>query len=184
MTDVVVKAWPTPELRTDRLLIREPRADDRDGLIDMYTSADARRHLGGPVSSERAEEGIVAPYGETPGSFVVRDRTSGAFVGTVEIDRRDSSRPGHVSPSGGELEVSYVLLPDYWGKGYAQEAVRMVLAWAATVLPDAQVIAVTQTANNRSIALLKRLGFSEVERFKEFGEDQSLSVVDLTPFAK
>lgn len=108
MTDVVVEAWPTPALSTDRLLIREPREDDRDGLIAMHTSADARRHLGGPVSRERAEKGIVAPYGETPGSFVVREKTFGVFVGTVEVDRRDSARPGHVSPSGGELEVSYL----------------------------------------------------------------------------
>lgn len=150
----------------------------------MHTSADARRHLGGPVSRERAEKGIAAPYGETPGSFVVREKTSGVFVGTIEVDRRDSSRPGHVSPSGGELEVSYALLPDYWGKGYAQEAVRSVLAWAAVVLPDTRVIAVTQTANKRSVAMLQRLGFSQVERFEEFGEEHSLSAADLTPFAR
>jgi hypothetical protein len=31
--------------------------------------------------------------------------------------------------------------------------------------------------------MLQRLGFSLVERFEEFGEEQSLSVADLTPFA-
>jgi len=63
-------------------------------------------------------------------------------------------------PTGDELEVSYLLLPIYWGKGYVEEAVRAVLGWAASTLPDTQVVAVTQVANARSMALLERLGFS------------------------
>jgi hypothetical protein len=43
---------------------------------------------------------------------------------------------------------------------------------------------VTQTANERSVALLGRLGFAEVERFTEFGSEQMLSVADLWPFAR
>ena len=183
MSELIVETWPT-SLATERLEIREPREEDRDGLIDLHTSPEVRRHLGGPVPRELAEEGITGPYGRIPGSFVVRENGSGSFVGIVDIDRRDSSRPGHILPTGDELEVSYLLLPIYWGKGYAEEAVRAVLGWAASTLPDTQVVAVTQVANARSMALLERLGFTEVERFPEFGAEQSLCVAELYSFRR
>jgi RimJ/RimL family protein N-acetyltransferase len=183
MSDLGVGTWPT-SLATERLEIREPREEDRDGLIDLHTSPEVRRHLGGPLPRERAEEGMTGPCGRRPGSFVMRENGSGSFVGIVDIDRRDSSRPGHLLPTRDELEISYLLLPLYWGKGYAEEAVRAVLGWAASTLPDTHVVAVTQVANTRSVTLLERLGFTEVERFPEFGAEQSLCVAELYSFRR
>jgi RimJ/RimL family protein N-acetyltransferase len=183
MAELIVETWPV-RFSTRRLTIRELGEDDRDGLIDLCTSAQARRYLGGPVPRGHAEEEIAGASSEIPGSFGVHEKATGFFVGTVDLDRRDSGRPGHISTKGGELEVSYVLLPDHWGKGYAEEAVRSVLGWAASTLPDLRVIAVTQAANERSVALLGRLGFGEVRRFQEFGAEQTLRVADLATFAR
>lgn len=58
-------------------------------------------------------------------------KDSGAFIGTVGLDRRDADRPGHLRPAGLDLEISYILDPTQWGFGYASEAVLAVLAWAA-----------------------------------------------------
>jgi RimJ/RimL family protein N-acetyltransferase len=180
MAELIVDTWPPEPLLTERLVLRESRKQDRDGLISLLTSDDARRHLGGPLSRERAERSVVPPYGETPGSFVIVEAGSGDFVGITRIDRRDPDRPGHLSPNGkDELELSYVLLPGYWGKGYAQDSVRAVLTWASTVVSDEKVVAVTQSANERSLTLLRRLGFTEFMRFEEFGAEQSMNVADL-----
>jgi RimJ/RimL family protein N-acetyltransferase len=97
MSEFIVETWPT-SLATERLEIREPREEDRDGLIDLHTSPEVRRHLGGPVPRERAEEGITGPYGRRPGSFVVRENGSGSFVGIVDIDRHQLGRE-HVAAS-------------------------------------------------------------------------------------
>ena len=116
------------------------------------------------------------PYGEEPGSFDLIESESGHVIGTLQLDRRDPSRPGRPDESTGlapgELEVSYVLHPDYWGRGYASEAVAAGLAWVRDKVADGYVIAVTQTT--RSIAMLRRLGFVERERFPEFGVEQTL----------
>lgn len=42
------------------------------------------------------------------------------------------------------------------------------------------VIAVTQRTNTRSVALLRRLDFAEVDRFIEFGAEQVLFERSLT----
>jgi RimJ/RimL family protein N-acetyltransferase len=44
---------------------------------------------------------------------------------------------------------------------------------------DEKVVAVTQSANERSLILLRRLGFTEFMRFEEFGAEQSVNIADL-----
>ena len=56
-----------------------------------------------------------------------------------------------------------MLLPEWWGRGYATEAVRGVLGWARDRTPDASVLICTQLANERSMAVAQRLGSSEVD---------------------
>jgi RimJ/RimL family protein N-acetyltransferase len=107
---------------------------------------------------------------------------SGAFVGTIGLDRRDSDRPGHLAPDDLEPELSYVLSLSHWGKGYAAAALTAVLGWAASALSDPRVRVCTQTANAASAALLRRLGFDDTgQRFIEFDAEQSLWVRSLPP---
>ena len=105
-----------------------------------------------------------------PGFFVVE--LDGAMIGMVTIDRRDAERPGHLSPEGGEAEIGYMFLPDAWGHGYAAEACAAALAWFDAALPGEPVVLCTHSANEPSMRLAARLGFTEVERFEEHGADQ------------
>ena len=72
--------------------------------------------------------------------------------------------------------MSYTLLPEWWGMGYATEAVRGVLGWARDWTSDSLVLICTQLANERSIAVAQRLGFSGADRFMEFGAIQWLGM--------
>jgi RimJ/RimL family protein N-acetyltransferase len=99
----------------------------------------------------------------------------GAMIGTVTLDRRDAERPGHVRPDpgdAGDAELGYMFLPEAWGYGYAAEACAAALDWFAGALPSEHVVLCTQTANDRSMRLAAKLGFTEVERFEEFGAEQ------------
>ena len=77
-------------------------------------------------------------------------------------------------PEGGEAELGYMFLPRAWGHGYAAEACAAALAWFAGAFPGEPVALRTQTANDRSMRLAARLGFTEVERFEEWGAEQWL----------
>ncbi len=100
----------------------------------------------------------------------------GAMIGFITLDRRDAERPGHLNPDGGEAELGYLFLPQAWGFGYAFEACTAALEWFAGALPAEPVVLCTQPANGRSMRLATRLGFTEVERFEEYGAEQWLGV--------
>lgn len=112
--------------------------------------------------------------GRYPGVFAIE--LAGRFAGAVMVERRGSARPGHVRDEGNELEVSFTLLPEYWGHGYASEAVEAALAWAMDSFPDEPVLLCTQSSNARARRLADRLGFRHVATFNEFGAEQWLGV--------
>lgn len=90
----------------------------------------------------------------------------------VTLDRRDAGRPGHVRPDAAEAELGYMFLPHVWGCGHAAEACAAALEWFTGVCPGEPVVLCTQTANDRAMRLAAKLGFTEVERFEEYGAEQ------------
>ena len=168
--------WPTDRIETERLCLRAPIAGDRDGYIELLSSEAVRRYLGGPrCSREYAAKHLPAVPTSRAGEFAVE--STGTFVGTVNIDRRDPERPGHVRAEGNEIEVSYTFLPLHWGKGYATEAVEAAIAWAETACAGEPIVACTQMANTASVRVATRVGFREQARFVEFDAIQWLGVL-------
>jgi RimJ/RimL family protein N-acetyltransferase len=159
-------AWPPAPIRTERLVLRRSEAGDRAALIELLSSPEVHRYLGGPSSRVELERTAPEIPGRRPGFFVVE--ADGAAIGMITLDPRAADRPG---PAGG-TELGYLFLPDAWGHGYATEAGAAVLAWFAGVRPGEPVLLCTQTANAASVRLAIRLGFAEVARFEEFGAEQ------------
>jgi len=104
------------------------------------------------------------------------------MLGAVVLGRRPRQRPGHVTETGGELELSYQLRRAAWGAGLADEAARALLHAAAMELLDQPVLIVTQAANQSSLCLAGRLGFVVVDAFEEFGARQMLCLAHLSRF--
>jgi RimJ/RimL family protein N-acetyltransferase len=155
-------------------VLREPEARDRAAVIELFASPEVGTHLGGPRPREELEDAVPEVPTRRPGLFVVD--LHGAMIGTVTLDRRAATRPGHVRPEAGEAELGYMFLPAAWGCGYAAEACAAALDWFAGMLPGEPVVVCTQTANDRSVRLAEKLGFTEVERFEEFGAEQWFGV--------
>jgi RimJ/RimL family protein N-acetyltransferase len=168
---LTVDGWPPAPIRTERLVLRETEARDRAGVIDLNASAEVRAYLGGPTPREELER-VLPEVGRRPGLFAVEH--DGALIGTLHVQRRGADRPGHVREGGGEVELGYMFLAEAWGHGYATEACAAALGWIATALPGEPVLLCTQTANAASVRVAEKLGFTEVERFEEFGAEQWL----------
>lgn len=70
------------------------------------------------------------------------------------------------------IQIGYELHTDFWGKGYALEAVRAMLDFCFTSdIPFHvnRVVATTDLDSHRSIALLRKLGFSEEGVLRQYG---------------
>ncbi|WP_433411247.1 GNAT family N-acetyltransferase [Microtetraspora malaysiensis] len=174
MTELGPVAWPPAPIRTERLVLREPEARDRAAIIELFTSPEVGTYIGGPRPRDEFERAMPEVPTRRPGLFVVD--LDGAMIGIVTLDRRDAERPGHVRPDAGEAELGYMFLPEAWGRGYATEACAAALDWLAGALPGEPVVLCTQTANDRSMRLAAKLGFTEVERFEEYGAEQWFGV--------
>ncbi|MEV0241674.1 GNAT family N-acetyltransferase [Streptomyces sp. NPDC050674] len=174
MTELGPVSRPPAPLKTERLLLRASEARDRAAFVELFSSPEVYAYLGGPRPRDELERAMPEIPGRRPGLFAVD--LDGAMIGIVTLDRRDPERPGHVRPEAEEAELSYTFLPEAWGRGYAAEACAAVLDWFADAFPGEPVVLCTQTANTRSMRLAAGLGFTEVERFEEFGAEQWFGV--------
>jgi ribosomal-protein-alanine N-acetyltransferase len=153
-------------IRTLRLDLTSVTEEDFECVRQLRTDVKVREYLGGPATDEkiRAAFSVMMESGALP-RWIVRSRPDCRFIGLVAL--------GHHC-DGCDVEVSYELLPDSWGKGYATEAVRAVLGHALTELALPRVIAETQTANAPSRRLLERLGMSLERTVERFGAEQAI----------
>ncbi|MGQ4544630.1 GNAT family N-acetyltransferase [Dermabacteraceae bacterium P13088] len=163
--------WPVV-VETDRLRIRPPAEHDRETNIRLHTDPHTRLYMGGALEHASLQALKLSPLGLTWGQWIICDKQSDEMLGslTLSYDR-------------GELELSYALLPENEGRGYAAEACQHMLAWAARELEDERIIAITQSHNKRSVHLLKRLGFEVRKGLEEFGKQQFLMERPLQPSA-
>ncbi|MGW1890336.1 GNAT family N-acetyltransferase [Streptomyces sp. NPDC002004] len=169
----VMESWPDT-VETARLVLRPAEPADASVFTRLWTDPDVRRHLGGPV----AEDALVAyrqHFAGRPGLFSVARRQDATMIGSVSVEPR--------SRFDGRREVSYCLLPEHWGHGYAREAVAAAVDWALERVPadDPSVIAVTQEANVRSRRLLEAIGMCRVDSFVEWDAPQVMYAVRWRP---
>lgn len=161
--------WPPAPIRTERLVLRESEARDRSAFIELFASSEVGTYIGGSRPRDELERAVPEVPGRRPGLFVID--LDGAMIGMITLDPRDAERPDYVHPDAGETELGFMFLPEAWGRGYAGEACAAALAWFGGALPGEPVVLCTQTANDRAMRLAAKLGFTEVERFEEFGAE-------------
>ncbi|MGI5359715.1 GNAT family N-acetyltransferase [Streptomyces sp. CA-252508] len=150
---------------------RQPCA--RHGRLRTVSCAAAgrfRSRSGGSPPRDELERTLPDVPGRRPGVFVVD--LDGAMIGLVTLDRRDARRPGRAGGDAPDTELGYLFLPEAWGRGYAAEACAAALDWFTGVLPGEPLALLTRTANARSMRLAAKLGFTELERFEEYGGEQ------------
>lgn len=173
MTDLRAFAWPAAPIRTERLVLRASEARDRAAAIELNASPEVNAYLGGPRPRAELERGMPEVPGQRPGFFVIE--VGGSAIGTLMLDPH-AERPGHIRPDVARTELGYLFLPQAWGHGYATEACAAALDWFAGACPGEAVVLRTQSANKRSMRLAARLGFTEVERYEDFGAEQWFGV--------
>jgi ribosomal-protein-alanine N-acetyltransferase len=151
-------------IQTQHCWLAPLKASDRHDVAALYRHEEVRRHLGGPVKGNPFDERFAALLdGGDIRAWVVREAKGGGFVGLITLARHHD---------GEDLEVSYQLLPAFWGRGLAAETVGAVIRYALTDLALPRVIAETQAANHRSRRLLERLGMATTRTVVGFGAPQ------------
>lgn len=152
---------------TERCIISTLRKADFSDVKKLNINEDVRKYLGGIRQAASIEDVLVEMLHSGDDSFywVIRKKHTDNFMGMVSLD------PHH---DGVYYEVSYQLLPDWWGVGYATEVVQLIINFALNELKLPKVIAETQTANIASCKLLEKLGMKLEGTINRFGAEQAI----------
>jgi ribosomal-protein-alanine N-acetyltransferase len=144
-----------PTLETERLLLRPLVKADLDDLHRISNEPLVHRYLWDeePVSKDMIEKVIVQSARmfseEGLDLFGICLRSSEELVGFCGFARWEGME---------EVELTYELLPELWGRGLVTEAARACLRYAIEEVRLPRVIAGADASNVASLRVIEKLG--------------------------
>ncbi|MCR4806282.1 MAG: GNAT family N-acetyltransferase [Lachnospiraceae bacterium] len=147
-------------LKTDRLTLREITVDDVDRLYEIYSGPGITDFIE-PLYEDRDEEIVYTRdyikyqygfYGY--GLWIVVENDTGRIVGRAGL----TNRAGYL-----EAELAYVIEKERQGRGYAQEALNAIVAYARDELYLEDLNCFVIPGNDISVHLCEKLGFEYME---------------------
>ena len=154
-------------LSSERVYYRLFRPDDFELFYSVFSNKDIMRYAWIDEIESREEmlnffEGFLS-CGDMPNknnayAFAVFTKEEDRFVGFADIQLHMKNN------AGGNGEIGYFLIPEYWGKGYATEIAREMIDFGFEKLKLHKVCARCNANNLKSENIMKKLGmFKEGE---------------------
>ena len=144
-------------LLTERLRLRPWQPADWPAFAALTADAEVMRYFPAPL--DRAQSDTLADAihlrltRQGWGFWAVEEQASRQFIGFVGLNIPSPDLP--FSPC---VEVGWRLARAWWGQGLATEAARAALDFAFHQLHLPEVVAFTTVTNQRSQAVMQRLG--------------------------
>jgi RimJ/RimL family protein N-acetyltransferase len=155
-------------LTTERLVVRPACEEDLPFATSVWTDARVRIFLGGAITNEEAARRIWPRIDARELLVISRldDRTCVGLLGVTYCHER-------------QLELTYLLEPEQWNRGYAKEAIAALIDNLKSSFAAYRLFAITQAENTPSRHLLRRLGFREERKHIELEAPQITYGVEL-----
>ena len=149
-------------LETERLVLRREQPGDYDVWLTRFNTPEVTAHLGGPRTPEQIAEKFahIARDWDAHGySFMmVTLKESGLLIGTSGIGPIQADALPQALRDG--VQIGWTIAADHWGRGYASEAARGVMAYAFGQAGVAALYGQTSLSNNASWRLMEKLGMT------------------------
>lgn len=144
-------------IQTGRLILRRKEEKDIPYMLSLFNDEEVRRYLGGyPPRDERAMARMVK-HGRTS-SWAVALPGTDEYIGECMLLKVVEGCIG---------EIGYYFRREYWGLGYAAEAVDALITYCGGALGLRRLWANVDDRNERSKRLLGRLGFEQAALLRE-----------------
>jgi RimJ/RimL family protein N-acetyltransferase len=169
------------ERLTERLRLRMWRDADLDPVATMDGDPEVMRYIGD--GSTRTREQVAGGLARARegweergfGLFAVEVRETGELAGWVGLAVPDFLP--EVLPA---VEIGWRLRREHWGRGYATEAAREVLAFGFGEVGLEEIISIVDVRNQASLRVTTKLGMRPKRRTTVPGRGQSIQVTAIT----
>jgi RimJ/RimL family protein N-acetyltransferase len=153
---------------TERLRLRPLRDVDLDDLARLDGDPRVMRYVGdgSTLSRDVVARGLARQqryYELYPGlgAWLAKRKDDGAFVGWFCLK---------YIPKTVEIEVGYRLVPEAWGKGYATEGAKALVAYGFDTLTLVRIVGVTYPENVASQRVLLKAGLRDAGYGQYYGK--------------
>jgi ribosomal-protein-alanine N-acetyltransferase len=153
-----INFMPFPNLKTDRLLLRQVNAEDAEAILALRSNAEVMQYIPRPflknkdealdliaMFDDKIENGIGINWGIT---FLDEPEKLLGIIGYYRI------KPEHY-----RAEVGYMLFPEYKGKGIVSEALGKVVEYGFKEMKLHSIEAILDPENRASEMVLQKNGF-------------------------
>lgn len=152
-------------IETERLLIREIRDEDVEGIFELDTDPEVHKYLGNKPITSIDEAAAVIKFIQQQyrnngiGRWAVIEKETGNFIGWTGLKVITEKVNNHVN----YYDMGYRLIRKYWGRGYATETANATLQHGFVTLALDEIYAVAHIKNEASNNILKKVGLQLIE---------------------
>ena len=149
----------------ERVRLRAFRDGDSAALYTIYSDPEVMRYWSYPAWTTHAQADAYlsrvrdAVVSEGVLAWAIANRDDDMLIGTMTVL--------HIDSANARAEIGYALASAQWGRGYAQEALRLALAFAFDAMRLRRIEADVDPRNQASCRLLERIGFTREGLLRE-----------------
>ncbi len=165
----------TFNLETERLILRELRMSDLEGMFELDSDPEVHKYLGNnPVKtkeeSQKIIENIINQYEKYGiGRWALINKKTGEFMGWSGL-KINTNMNGITN----FYDVGYRLIKRFWGQGYATESGIKAVDYGFKVLKLPELYGITEVEHQASHRTLLKIGLKYVEDF--YCEEEKLKL--------
>jgi RimJ/RimL family protein N-acetyltransferase len=153
----MIDAEQLPSLNGSRLHLRWIERRDAPALFDIFSNREVMRYWSSPAWTEPSQAGVFIEdvhrlfREKSLFQWGVARQEDDLVIGTCTL--------ADIDPQNRRAEIGFALHRDSWGRGYMEEALRVLLRFSFSEMELHRIEADVDPRNEASIKLLERLGF-------------------------
>ncbi|CAM1339091.1 GNAT family N-acetyltransferase [Tenacibaculum aestuarii] len=163
-------------LETERLILREFRESEIEGIFELDSNAEVHKYLGNnPITTYKQAEDIITFFEEQYkergiGRFAAFEKESGEFIGWSGL-KLNTGEKEELNGFTDFIDIGYRFIPRFWGKGYASESAFACLDFGFKEMNYDIIYGAADVENIGSNKILQKIGLQFVNEFGFKGVD-------------
>ncbi|WP_298997068.1 GNAT family N-acetyltransferase [uncultured Tenacibaculum sp.] len=163
-------------LETERLILREFRKSETEGIFELDSNAEVYKYLGNnPITTYKQAEDIITFFEEQYkergiGRFAAFEKSSGEFIGWSGL-KLNTGEKEELNGFTDFIDIGYRFIPRFWGKGYASESAFACLDFGFKEMNYDIIYGAADVENIGSNKILQKIGLQFVNKFDYKGVD-------------